>query len=110
RPPRAGAVVFPFEISPRMRLTQATIDGEAAEVYRGESMRSNLILNNGNDQFLLVAPHPLEVGRDYELEFHGEGSIISNAGNRVYYVGSRSNWYPRAGLQFATYDLTFRYP
>jgi Peptidase family M1 domain len=106
---RAEAVL-PFEISPRMRVNEATIDGVPAEIHRGESMRSNLILNNGNDLFLLVPARPLEAGRDYEIEFHGEGLIIANAGNRVYYVGARANWYPRAGLQFATYDLKFRYP
>jgi hypothetical protein len=106
----AGQAVFPFEISPRMRVTEARIDGVPAEVHRGESLRSNLILNNGNDLFLLVAAQPLEAGRDYEVEIHGEGSIITNAGNRVYYVAARANWYPRSGLQYATYDLTFRYP
>src|SRR4030095_988141 len=95
---RAGEVVFPFEISPRMRVTAATVDGEPADVHRSESMRSNLIRNNSNDLFLLVAPRPLDAGREYEVEFHGEGSIISNAGNRVYYVGARANWYPRSGL------------
>jgi hypothetical protein len=110
RPQRAGETALPFEISPRMRVTEARIDGAAVEVHRAESLRSNLIRNNGNELFLLVAPHPLEKGRDYEVEFRGEGSIITDAGNRVYFVGARANWYPRAGLQFATYDLTFRYP
>src|SRR5206468_1313106 len=39
-----------------------------------------------------------------------EGSVISDAGNKVYSVGARSNWYPSRGLQFASYDATFRYP
>jgi hypothetical protein len=110
QPQRDGETDFPFEISPRMRVIGARIDGAPAEIHRSESLRSNLIRNNGNDLFLLVAPHPLDSRRDYELEFRGEGSIIADAGNRVYFVGSRSNWYPRAGSQFAAYDLTFRYP
>ena len=28
----------------------------------------------------------------------------------VYFVGARSNWYPRSAGDFAIYDLTFRYP
>ena len=36
--------------------------------------------------------------------------MIFEAGNRVYYVGARANWFPNVGLQFAKYDLTFRYP
>src|SRR5262249_60468257 len=27
-----------------------------------------------------------------------------------YSVGSRANWYPNLGLQFARFDLTFHYP
>jgi hypothetical protein len=110
KPAHAGDVVFPFEISPQMRVTEARIDGAAAEVHRGESFRSNLIRNNSNDLFLLVSPQPLEAGREYEVEFRGEGTVIRNAGNRVFFVGARSNWYPRAASEFVTYDLTFRYP
>ena len=110
KPAHSGDVVLPFEISPQMRVKEARIDGEAVEIHAGESLRSNLIRNNGNDLFLVVAPHPLDGAREYEVEFQGEGSIIRNAGNRVYFVGARGTWYPRSGLQFATYDLTFRYP
>ena len=77
---------------------------------RGESLRSNLIRNNGNDLFLLVAPHPLDAGREYEVEFQGKGPSSATPAIASYYVGARGNWYPRSGLQFATYDLTFRYP
>jgi hypothetical protein len=110
KPGNAGDVVFPFEISPQMRVTEARIDGELAEVHHGESFRSNLIRNNGNDLFLLVSPHPLDPAREYEIEFRGEGKVIRDAGNRVYYVGARSTWYPKSAMQYVTYDLTFRYP
>ena len=41
---------------------------------------------------------------------HHAGAVIRNAGNDVYYVGSRGTWYPRSGGDLARYDLTFRYP
>ena len=107
---RAGEFVLPFDISGQMRVSEARVDGEAAEVLASESLRSNLIRNNGNDQFLVVTARPLEAGREHEIEFHGSGKVIRDAGNRVYYVGARGNWYPRSALQFASYDLTFRYP
>jgi hypothetical protein len=53
---------------------------------------------------------PLERGRRYEIEFHNEGSVIQSAGNNVYFVGSRDNWYPNLSTQFSTYDVTFRHP
>ena len=36
--------------------------------------------------------------------------MVHDAGNQVYFVGARGNWYPNRRMQFATYDLTFRYP
>jgi hypothetical protein len=35
--------------------------------------------------------------------------VIHDAGDRVYYVSARGNFYPTHGLQYATYDLRFRY-
>ena len=36
--------------------------------------------------------------------------MIHDAGDHVFYVSARANWYPAAGLRFANYDLTFRFP
>jgi hypothetical protein len=101
---------LPFELSRRMRVTSAFVDGQPAEVFERPSVRSNLIHDRGNDLILLVPPRPLEPGRSYEFEFHHEGAVIADAGNKVYAVGSRGNWYPGRGLQFARFDVTFRYP
>ena len=46
----------------------------------------------------------------HEVEFEEHGSVISPAGNDVYFVAARANWYPRGGSGLALYDLTFRYP
>ena len=106
----AGGPVLPFYITGRMRISSASIDGAPAEVLQPESLRANLIRNDGNNLFLVVAPHPLAAGRDYEVEFHHEGRVVEDAGNQVYYVGARGTWYPNFETQFARYDLTFRYP
>ncbi len=102
--------VLPFDIAGGMQVSSATIDGEPAEVLQPESLRSNLIRNDGNTLFLVVAPHILEAGRDHEVQFHHEGAVVEDAGNQVYYVGPRGTWYPNFEMQFARYDLTFRYP
>src|SRR6266446_2896570 len=101
---------LPFELSRQMRVTAVSVDGQPAEVFERESLRSNLIHDRGNDLFLLIPQQPLQTGREYELEFHHEGAVIADAGNKVYAVGSRGNWYPNRGQQFARFDLTFRYP
>lgn len=103
-----GAI--PFEISPRMQITAVRVDGEAAELFRRESLRSTLMSGGQNELVLVIPPKPLESGRVYEVEIKTEGSVIREAGNGVFFVGSRANWYPQRGLQLANYDARFRYP
>jgi hypothetical protein len=102
--------VLPFEMSSSMRILSAAIDGEPATVVQRDSVRSNLIRNTGAELVLVIPAQPLIAGRQYEIELRTEGNVIHDAGNQVYYVGARATWYPGRGLQFATYDLTFRYP
>lgn len=105
-----GERVLPFDITTRMNVSSATIDGAAAEVLQADSLRSNLIRNNGSNLFIVVAPEPLQAGRAYEVEFHHEGAVVEDAGNQVYFVGPRGTWYPNSETQFARFDLTFHYP
>lgn len=108
--PQAAAPVLMFQISPRMAVRQVRVQGEPAEVLQPESLRVNLLRGDGNSSFLVVPPQPLEARREYEIEFQHDGAVISEAGQRVYYVGARGSWYPNAGLHFARYHLIFRYP
>jgi len=109
-PQRTLGPAIPFNISRSMRVTEARIDGEPVEVFERESLRSNLIVSSDNDQFLLVAAAPIDPSRPHEIEIHHQGEVIQKAGDDVYFVTSRGTWYPRIGLEFANYDLTFRYP
>lgn len=99
-----------FEITQGMKVGAVRINGETAELFSPESLRSNLLRNTGSTTILVEAPQPLTSGRAYEIEFEHEGDIVRNAGRNVFFVGARSNWYPRAGGSFATYDTTFTYP
>jgi hypothetical protein len=78
-------------------------------VLQGESLRVNLT-RAGNNLFLVVPPEPLRAGREYEFEFHHAGKVIHNAGENVFYVSARANWYPMNGVRFLNYDLVFRFP
>jgi hypothetical protein len=104
-----GLPVTPFEIAPEMAVTEATVDGRAAEVLQSDALRVNL-MRGGNNLFLVVPPEPLRQGVEYEFEFHHSGKVIHDAGDRVFYVSARGFWYPMFGEQFASYDLLFRYP
>ncbi len=104
-----GAPVVWFDLAAAMTLSQATVDGRPAEVLQREAVRVDL-RRDGNAFILVVPPEPLRAGRTYEFELHHSGKIIRSAGDRVYYVGARGNWYPSHGLQWANYDLRFRVP
>jgi hypothetical protein len=104
-----GMAAVPFDISPQMTLSEIKVDGRPAEVMQGDSLRLNL-MRNGNNLFLVIPPEPLRAGREYEFEFHHSGTVIHDAGDHVYYISARGNWYPMNRLQFANYDVTFRYP
>ena len=102
--------VFPFDISPAMHVTSAKIDGAPAELFTQESLRGRALEGSGNDLFLVVAPKPIAPESEHEFEFEHQGSVIASAGNNVFYVGARANWYPHYYDGFSTYDLTFHYP
>jgi hypothetical protein len=93
-----------------MRATEAAVDGAAAEIYARNSVRTGLVQDTGNELLLVVPPQPLVPGSEHEVEIHHEGKVVLDAGHQVYFVSSRGTWYPNRGAQFATYDVTYRYP
>ena len=109
---RAGqrlAGVIDLNVSPRMNLTEARVDGEKVEIFRREASRESLA-SGVNDTFLIGLPAPVEAGQTREIEIRHEGEVIHKAGDGVFFVADRINWYPSRGFRFATYDLTFRLP
>lgn len=103
-----GLKALPFGISGAMAVTEVTVDGKPAEVLQRESLRTNA--GRENDLFLVVPSEPLRAGHEYEFEFHHSGKVIEEAGDRIFYVTARGNWYPSSGFTSANFDLTFRYP
>src|ERR1017187_10073072 len=109
RPSSSGVRAVTFDISPLMTVTSATVDGRPAEVLQRESPRGNA-MRAGNGMFVVAPAEPLAAGRDYEFVFEHSGKVVFDTGDRVLFVTARGNWYPTHGLQFTTYDLTFRHP
>jgi hypothetical protein len=107
--PIEGMRIVPFEIAREMQVTEVKVDGMPAEVLQHEG--EGLNPRRGENVLLLVMPPAaLHAGTEYEFEFQHNGKVIVPAGDRIFYVTARANWYPAFGPQFATYDLTFRYP
>jgi hypothetical protein len=102
--------VMPFDLSAQMRATEGAVDGAAAEDYEPDSVRNNLVHSSGDELLLVIPPQPLEPGSVHEVEIHHEGKVVLDAGHQVYFVSSRGSWYPNRAAQFATYDVTYRYP
>jgi hypothetical protein len=109
-PEGAGLRVFPLQISERMELQSVSVDGRPASVYRRPSPRADAMRWNENSIFLVTLPEGLEPAQAHRLEIRHEGQVVTQAGPKVYYVGSRGQWYPNINSDFATFDLTFRYP
>ncbi len=85
---------LPFEIARQMQITGAFINGQPAELLTLQEPRGSIESIGGNTLFALVSEKPLETGKIYEVEVRHEGSVITDAGNHVYFVGSRGTWYP----------------
>jgi len=99
-----------FDLSGKMRVTSAKVDGRPAEFYERDSVRNGLVQNNGNELLLVLPDRPLEPGTEHDIEIAHEGKVVIDAGHDVYFVSARGTWYPGRGLQFANYDVTYRYP
>ena len=109
-PRDAAEPAIAFDISPRMRIQQVRVNGEPAEFFQRESLRAGIFRGDQNETFLVIPTKPLEAGRTYEIDFEQEGEVIREAGNGVYFMAARTNWYPQRGMQFARHEATFRYP
>jgi len=102
--------VIPLDLSGRMRAISAKVDGQPAEIYERESLRAGLVQNNGNELLMVIPAKPLQPGTEHEIEIEHEGKVVLEAGHQVYFVSARGSWYPNRGLQFAKFDVTYRYP
>jgi len=107
---RNGVRVFPFEMARAMQVSAVRIDGAPAELMRDDSQRGRITGNGEEFEFLAVAPADLAPESEHEFEFEHQGNVIATRGDGVYFVGARGSWYPHMPGQFATFDLTFRYP
>jgi hypothetical protein len=105
-----GLRVLPFDIAREMTVSDVTVDGMPAEIVQREEAVRGSIIRGESSFFLVMAPAPLRAGVEHEFEFHHAGKAIVDAGDRVFYVSARGNWYPNLGPQLTTFDLTFRYP
>ncbi|MCB1019614.1 MAG: hypothetical protein KDC27_06775 [Acidobacteria bacterium] len=109
-PGRGGYRTMGVEIAGRLRVSSVRLDGEPADFLQLDTASATAAARRENSLVFIMAPAALEPGRPVRVAIDYEGTVITRAGEDVYYVGSRANWYPRAEPGFTAFTMTFRHP
>ncbi len=111
---RAGERGIAFELSRFLKVQSAQdASGTPLDFFQNDTLAQKQLAERGNDVVLVFLPESARAGQTYRIRISYRGSVISDAGNGVYFVGDRGIWYPHVGGgmgQFATFDTTFRWP
>jgi hypothetical protein len=103
--------VISLNLSPRLRVDSASINGVPAEVVQHPSDTADEGgAMDGDATILLVAQEALIAGESYDVAIHYSGSVIRRVSNDSYFVGDRAVWYPRTVPMLTNFDMVFRYP
>lgn len=104
------APVVAFGLSRRLRLTRVLVDGEEVEFLQFDEHATGGAINRQADLVAIVLPASPAAGSKHPVEFQYEGTVVSDAGDGVYFVGSRFSWYPQLNPGFTNFELLFHYP
>ncbi|MCU1295145.1 MAG: peptidase rane alanine aminopeptidase, partial [Bryobacterales bacterium] len=107
--PQMGAGrVLSFDISRRMQVESATVDGEPVEAFQ----QSDAITNpfNSDGEFLLILKQGFDPSRSHRVQIRYSGSIISQVAGSSYFVSERNLWYPHTETMLTNFDLRFHCP
>jgi len=107
---RSGDRILMFELSRNLKVSSVSAGGAPLEFIQNESLAGGDLARRGNDLVAVALPQPLRAGEKLELRFNYTGSVLSEAGSGLMYVGSRGIWYPNVGPAMGNFDLEFRYP
>jgi hypothetical protein len=107
---QGGTRIVLFELSRYLQVKDVNFEGRSLEVIQNEAVEGSELSRRGNDTIAVVFPAPLLPGAHFQLRFSYAGSVLSDAGGGLLYVGARGTWYPNRGMAMADYDLTFHFP
>jgi len=107
---QGGTRIVLFELSRYLQVKQVEYEGQPLEFMQNEALEGSELSRRGNDTIAVVFPAPLQPGAHFPLRFTYTGSVLSDAGGGLLYVGARGTWYPNRGIAMANYDLTFHFP
>ncbi|MGO9441158.1 MAG: M1 family aminopeptidase [Terriglobales bacterium] len=107
---RSGARTLVFELSRYLKVSSVEAGGTPVEFIQNESLEGGDLARRGNDLVAVILPRPLRAREKLGLRFHYGGSVLSEAGSGLMYVGARGIWYPNVGPAMTDFDLEFRHP
>ncbi|HKW24204.1 MAG TPA: M1 family aminopeptidase [Terriglobales bacterium] len=99
-----------FELSRFLQVKKVEADGRPIEFVHNPALDGTQLARRGNDVMAVIFPEPLRAGQRMQLSFEYSGSVLSEAGGGLLYVGARGTWYPNRGLAMSQFDLQFHYP
>jgi len=100
--------VLSFDLSDRLKVLSAEVDGKPVEVFQHETARSAEAKSAGS--FLLISDTPFAPGTRHAVQVRYEGSVIWETPVHTYFVDERNTWYPVNGPVEANFDLTLHCP
>ena len=106
----SGERTLLFELSRVLDLKEVQSDGHDLEFIHNPALEGTQLSRRGNDLVAVVFPRPLAAGEKLTLRFVYSGSVLSEAGSGLLYVGARGTWYPNRGVEMANFDLQFTFP
>lgn len=108
-----GDRIVSLELS-RFLQVQSVEDtsGHALDFFQNEDVDRRDLGARGNNSLQVVLPVPASMSQELRLRIAYRGTVISDVGNGVWYVGERGSWYPHIGGSdaFSQFDLTFHWP
>jgi len=110
---RDGERIIPLILSRGLKVQSVTdVSGQPLDFFQNEDLSEKEVLRRGDDLFFVVLPAPTKAGQEITWDVTYSGSVITDAGNGVFYVGDRGAWYPHPNetTHFCDYDMTFRWP
>jgi hypothetical protein len=107
---RGGSRALLFELSRYLQVSAVTMNDTPLEFIQNQALEGSQLARRGNDILAVMFPRPLQTGETFDLRFAYRGTVLSEAGGGLLYVGARGTWYPNRGLAAANFDLQFRYP
>lgn len=113
RATRGGERMISLELSRHLKVDSATdAQGQPLTFLQNEELSEQQIAQRGNDVIHIILPRPAAAGEIMRLRVTYRGTVISDAGNGVYFVGDRGSWYPHiiGYHHFIPFELSFRWP